>query len=109
MVKKGLISILVQNLSLFIQANKTSHPDVLDKKFELLDTTSFVRCASPADSTCTSRPISVTTSWSPPMDDNIATDSYSPVYSPVCESFDSESINADESKSDVSDYAVEVK
>lgn len=107
MIKKGLISILVQHLSLFIQANKTSHPDVLEKKSELLDTTAFVRCASPTDSTCTNRPISVT-SWSPPVDDNIATDSYSPVYSPVCESFDSESINADESKSDVSDYAVEV-
>jgi len=42
------------------------------------------------------------------MVDNIATDSYSPYYSPVCESFDNESINADESKSDVSEYEVEV-
>lgn len=46
----------------------------------------------------------------PPINYNIITvDSYSPYYSPVCESFDNESINADESESDVSDYEVQVK
>lgn len=46
----------------------------------------------------------------PPINYNIiTTDSNSPYYSPVCESFDNESVNADESESDVSDFKVEDK
>lgn len=107
MVKRGLIPILIKNLSSYIQANKTPHSCPYEVKTKSLDTSlTFATCASPAGSSGMSP---IRTNWTPFMDDNIATDSYSPYYSPVCESFDSESINADESKSDVSDYEVEVK
>lgn len=107
MVKRGLIPILIKNLSSYIEANKTPHPCPYEVKTKSLDTsTTFSSCASPAGSSGMSP---IRASWTPLMDDNIATNSYSPYYSPVCESFDNESINADESKSDVSDYEVEVK
>lgn len=98
---------LVTNLSSYIQENKITHPCPFEAKTQSLDTTtSFVSCASPARSSSMSPNNSTRTDWTPPKEDNIATDSYSPCYSPVCESFDNESINADESKSDVSDYEV---
>lgn len=97
---------LIKNLSAYLQANKIPHTFKIKSKS--LDISSLVNCASPPGSSNMSPILPIRTSWTPPMDDN-ATDSYSPYYSPVCESFDSESINADESKSDVSDYELEVK
>lgn len=109
MAKKGLVSMLVKNLSSYIQANKIYFPCLLDKKAKSSNSSSFISCASPAGSSGMSPSSPAARSWTPPINENIATDSYSPYYSPVCESFDNESINADESKSDVSDYEIEVK
>ncbi|CAI6364543.1 unnamed protein product [Macrosiphum euphorbiae] len=70
-----------------------------------LDSSLFVSCASPT----TTYDHDASPIWTTPKDDNIATDSHSPYYSPVCESLDIESVNADDSKSDVSDFEEKVK
>lgn len=110
MVKDGLILMLMKNLSTYIQANKKPHPCPSEVKPKSLDTSStyLVSCASPAGSSGMSPNLSARTSYTPPLDENIATDLYSPYYSPVYESFDNESINTDESESNVSDFEVKV-
>lgn len=108
LVKKGLIPLLIKDLSLYVKANKIYHTQSDETKIQSFDIdTSPSICTSPAGTSCMS-PSSARTTCSPPKDDNIATNTYSPDYSPVCESFDTESINADESKSDISDF-IEVK
>jgi len=110
MIKDGLILMLMKNLSTYIQANKTPHPCPSEVKLKSFDTSStFVSCASPAGSSGMSPNLPARTSCTPPLDESIATDSYSPYYSPVCESFDNESSNTDESESNVSDFEVKVK
>lgn len=100
MVEKGLIPMLIKLLSLYVKTNKMLHMCPLEMKAKSIDPSIFVSCASPtATYEHDASPI-----WTPPKDDNIATDSHSPYYSPVCESFDIESVNADDSKSDVSDF-----
>lgn len=103
MVEKGLIPMLIKHLSLYVKSNKMPHKCPLESTAKSLDSSALVSCASPTP-TYNASPI-----WTPPKDDNIATDSHSPYYSPVCESFDNESVNADDSKSDVSDYEEVVK
>ncbi|KAF0758163.1 BTB/POZ domain-containing protein, partial [Aphis craccivora] len=100
MVERGLIPMLIKLLSLYVKTNKMPHMCPLEMKAKSIDSSIFVSCASPtATYEHDASPI-----WTPPKDDNIATDSHSPYYSPVCESFDIESVNADDSKSDVSDF-----
>ncbi|XP_050531990.1 uncharacterized protein LOC126900369 isoform X2 [Daktulosphaira vitifoliae] len=106
MVKKGLISLLIKNLSSYIQANKMPNLCPPESKIKPQTSTSFVSCASPAGSSGMSPSSPPTRSWTPPISEN-ATNSYSPCYSPVCESFDGESNNADESNSSISDYEIE--
>lgn len=106
MVKKGLVSILIKNLSLYIQARKISVLCQSETNIKPTETK-----ASTAGSICPVTPISKPTSlkenWTSSKEDTI--DSHSPYYSPVCESFENESFNADESKSDVSDFESQVK
>jgi len=105
MVEKGLIPMLIKLLSLYVKTNKMPHMCPLEMKAKAIDTSIFVSCASPT----TTYEHDASPIWTPPKDDNIATDSHSPYYSPVCESFDIESVNADDSKSDVSDFEEKVK
>ncbi|XP_050436838.1 uncharacterized protein LOC126843379 [Adelges cooleyi] len=104
MVKKGLISMLIKNLSSYIEANKMPNLCPPETKTQSQSTLSFVSY-SPAGSSGMSPYSPPARSLTPPINENIATDSYSPCYSPVCGSFDGESINAD-SRSDISDYEV---
>jgi len=98
MVEKGLIPMLIKHLSLYVKTNKMPHKCPLEMKCKSVDSSILNNCASPI-ATYDASPV-----WTPPIDDNVATDSHSPYYSPVCESFDNESVNADDSKSDVSDF-----
>lgn len=111
MAAKGLIPLLIQNLSSYIQANKMPDPCPIDIKSKPLDTSSNDGSTSPAGSSGMMSPhFSAREVFTPiTVDGNVATNSHSPYYSPVCESFDNESINSDESKSDISDYDVKVK
>lgn len=115
MAKQGLIPILIKNLSSYIETHKIPHLCRIKMEPKPLDTTSlFVSCASPSGSSSMSPSSPVRVSWTPPKEDRLnKIPNYcpSPNYSPVCESFDSESINGDESKSDTSEYdlVIEVK
>lgn len=111
MAQKGLIVMLIRNLSLYIQSNKCYFPCHSNEKLPKPSSniTLCVCCTSPAGSSGMSPSSPTARSFTPPINENITTEPYSPYYSPVCESFDNESINADESKSDVSDYEIEVK
>lgn len=111
MAAKGLITLLIKNLSSHIQENKMPYPCPIDIKTKSLDNPPFDGSTSPAGSSGTMSPnLSVREVFSTIIvDDNVASNSYSPYYSPVCESFDNESINSDESKSDMSIYDVKVK
>jgi len=106
MASKGLIQILINNLVSYVQEHKINHKCEIICKPPPTDTLPFDNSTSPASSSGMSPNIPLIENWSPTMDDNIVTNSYSPCYSPVCESFDNESINGDESKSDISDYEV---
>jgi len=107
MVSKGLIQILINNLISSVQKHRIDHLQSELRCKPPTDTLSFDNSASPAGSSSMSPNIPMIEDWSPTMDDNIITNSYSPCYSPVCESFDNESINSDESNSDISDYEVD--
>lgn len=105
LIKKGLIPILIKELSVYVKANKTYHTHPEETKIQSIDIdTRPSICTSPVGPYCMSPTTSAGATYSPPKDNNIATNTYSPDYSPVCESFDTESINADESKSDISDF-----
>jgi len=106
MASKGLIQILINNLVSYVQKHKINHRCEIIDKPPPIDTSPFDNSTSPASSSSMSPNIPLIENWSPNMDDNIVTNSDSPCYSPVCESFDNESINGDESKSDISDYEV---
>lgn len=113
MAKQGLIPILIKNLSSYIETNKIPHLCRTKMEHKFIDTPFlFVGCTSPSGSSSMSPRSPIRVNWTPPKeDDNIPNYCHSPNYSPVCESFDNESINGDESKSDVSDYdlVIEVK
>lgn len=106
MVSKGLIQILVNNLTSCVQQHKIYHVHRSEIKCKPpLGASPVDNSASPPGSSGMSPRIPVIETGTLNMDDNIVTNSYSPCYSPVCESFDNESIG-DESNSDISEYEV---
>lgn len=108
MVKKGLVPILIKNLSLYIQARKISdlcRSEIIIKS----DDTETLAVGSICPTTPLPKSTPLNESWTSLKEENITIDSHSPYYSPVCESFENESLNADESKSDVSDFELQVK
>ncbi|VVC25998.1 Hypothetical protein CINCED_3A016625 [Cinara cedri] len=108
LIKKNLIPLLIKDLSLYVKSNKVLHVREDESKVQSFNTNSSPSiCTSPARTSSMSPITSNKTTYSPLKDDNITTNTNSPDYSPVCESFDTESVNADESKSDISDIIEE--
>jgi hypothetical protein len=108
MVKKGLVSILIKNLSLYIQSHKVSalcQPETNIKSNE----TKALTVGTIGSDTPILKQTPLKENWTSSKEDDITIDSHSPYYSPVCESYENESFNADESKSDVSDFELQVK